>query len=390
MNKQLFALSLLGSASLLANCSCCTSCCCPEPTECVSDFAYTAPVFDLQCDRGLFLEVDFLYWYARETDLSYGAKIALKQINNDPTLNGAGAPVKYEYLKAKWDPGFRVALGWNRDCDGWDVWIGYSWLYNQKISTSSSPLDTLFPASFGETTLLNPWINSSFSAIDLGPRFFDRIQATWRLRWNVLDLELGRHYWLSPCFNMRLFTGIRGAWWQVLFETLANKTFQASSNFNAGQYQFKDEYESSCWGGGLVGGIQPTWYFSCDFALYGQLSGSLIWGDIQVKKKERYLADNTSLDSNVDNSIDFSNHFRGCFSQMTPILDLGLGLRWERNWCCDRYRTTWDLGWEHHVYFDENHRLKTMDNFSNAFKSYAVESGNLGLGGFVLRCRFDF
>ena len=86
---------------------------------------------------------------------------------------------------------------------------------------------------------------------------------------------------------------------------------------------------------------------------------------------------------------------------MTAILDLGLGFRWETTWCCDRYRTAVDLGWEHHIYFDQNHRNKTIDAMSESgsttlfpdvfgYRTYAEATGNVGFGGFVLRVAFDF
>ena len=87
---------------------------------------------------------------------------------------------------------------------------------------------------------------------------------------------------------------------------------------------------------------------------------------------------------------------------MTGLLDLAIGLRWERTWCCDRYRTALDLGWEHHIFFDQNHRWKTdglrsgtngsstaLTNWQ-AYTGYDEASGNLGLGGFVFRLNLDF
>jgi len=42
---------------------------------------------------------------------------------------------------------------------------------------------------------------------------------------------------------------------------------------------------------------------------------------------------------------------------MLATPELGIGLRWEETWCCDRYRTSLDLVWEHHLIFDYNHRV---------------------------------
>lgn len=80
---------------------------------------------------------------------------------------------------------------------------------------------------------------------------------------------------------------------------------------------------------------------------------------------------------------------------MTPMLDAAIGLRWEETWCCDRFRTALDLGWEHHVLFNQNHRMKTNGGEvvlaeASRFASYTEEMGDIALGGFVLRLAFDF
>jgi len=84
MKHPLIALTLLAAAPLSAgyhdqpnqyesedNCYSCNPCCTPQPKKCIDCECYTPAFYDLQCDWGLFLSVDLLYWYARETNLNY-------------------------------------------------------------------------------------------------------------------------------------------------------------------------------------------------------------------------------------------------------------------------------------------------------------------------------
>ncbi|NGX59140.1 MAG: hypothetical protein KR126chlam3_00287 [Chlamydiae bacterium] len=48
---------------------------------------------------------------------------------------------------------------------------------------------------------------------------FDKIQAKWQLDFHSIDLEIGRKYWLSKCFNLRPYAGLRGAWTKTTFRT---------------------------------------------------------------------------------------------------------------------------------------------------------------------------
>jgi len=84
---------------------------------------------------------------------------------------------------------------------------------------------------------------------------------------------------------------------------------------------------------------------------------------------------------------------------MQPVLDTAIGLRWEETWCCDRYRTALDLGWEHHIWFDYSQRYTSSGNTSEAVAagvvvfgetSFSTSSRNVAMGGLVVRLRFDF
>lgn len=401
MKKELLALSLIAFTSLYSEaeakkpqldengyCStcysypcCCEPCCEPEPRKCIDCECYIPPFYDLQCDWGVSLDLEFLYWYAGETNLSYALELKNTQIA--PGVDDyAFSPHRFKHISTKWDPGFRVGLGWNSDCDGWDTQLNWTYMKNCQSSSSSVPLSPQGILSQDASILINPWINFSFAGFELNFPLH-QVKAEWNFHYNQIDLEWGRKSWVSRCFALRPYAAVRGAWWKTRFET---DSIHESSDQT--RRVFNDRFTNRVWGVGLLGGLQPTWYFCTNFALYANFDGALLWGDFEAKKREKYTSDNREL------PLDFQNSSSSCFSQMTAMLDTAIGLRWEETWCCDRYRTAFDLGWEHHILFDQNHRMQTTDFFSSStqlsFLHYNETTGNLGMGGFVLRLRFDF
>jgi len=414
MNKQLLALSLVAAPGLMAQeapessntheqTGYCNTCCVPKPKKCIDTEAYTPAFYDLQCDCGFFFDVEFLYWYAQETDLSYALKLQSTP-RTDQVVNPelVFAPQKYQSINTKWDPGFRIGVGWNSECDGWDYYLNWTY-YRNKSSNSTSVPDTynsngdIGLAAEGEEFLLNPWINQSFHGINSASDLltFDKVSAKWRMSFNQVDLELGRKYWLSRCFNLRPFAGLRGAWTRTNFTTKSFRDF--TDEVSTTDIDFKDKFKSRDWGVGFLGGIQPTWYFCDNFALYSNMDVALLWGDFEVKKSESYVC---VVDQSGTVTIDpnYSNTSTNKFSQMHALLDVAIGLRWEEYWCCDQYRSNLDLGWEHHIWLDHNHRNKSNDYYTNSdpstavsgFRQYDEATGNLGMGGLVIRLRFDW
>lgn len=438
MKEKLFALSLLAVSGLIADghyrddryydnscdpCTTCEPCCVPKPKKCIDCECYSPAFYDLQCAWGAFVDAEFLYWYARETDLPYAFEVKgtnLGNPGNDLIVSGS----RVRTLDVKWDPGFRVGLGWNSECDGWDLYLNWTWYRNKKSNRTSvdphysSGTTTQFNfdiPSNDQFALVDPWINTAFgeeasttpvaSVPDTGTDSlitFNSIRAKWRLQYNNIDLELGRQYWLSRCMTMRPYVGLRGAWTKTRFSVRSNRDFTSTTPlvYNASR-SFRDRFTDRQWGVGFLAGFQPTFLLGCNISIYGNFDAALIWGKYKDHKKERYSETSTVGGVNFNTYVYGPNRVHAEFFTMVPIVDLAIGFRWEDTWCGDRYRTLLDLGWEHHVWFNFNHRYLYNGSYnvnlntaatSNAevFSGFDVVNTSLYFGGFVLRLKFDF
>ncbi|HSX04567.1 MAG TPA: Lpg1974 family pore-forming outer membrane protein [Rhabdochlamydiaceae bacterium] len=360
-----------------------------------SSSLYCSP--PLQCDIGLFATVDFFYWFAQETDLSYALKVKgtnqIASINISPVML---APKKLEQFKTSWDPGFRIGLGFKPHCDGWDLYCDWTYFHNEKKNKASVvPFGTatleFFP-EVGQYALIDPWINiGNFTSVFDAPFLFDTVTAKWKLNLNTIDLELGRKTLLSCSFAMRPYAGVRSAFLNLEFNNSASLTPNSSESVI-----FKDLFENHFWGVGVLAGIQPEWHFNSRWFLFSNLDAALLYGKNSAFKKENYFG---TAGFGAFRIVDYHNKVKSHFSQMQAIIDLSLGLRWEETWCCERYRSALDLSWEQHFWFDASKRLKLNVAFLNdlgggslqfGFQGYDEVSSNLIFGGPVLRARFDF
>lgn len=407
MQKLLLALGIFSITSLSAEpaalavqetCPVSVPECTPQPSICPE--CYVPSYYDLQCASGLYLYGDFFYWYANEDNLS--PCMTVRGVADVAPGSGIAqtvlAAVEVNHLNTKWKPGFRVGLGYNTLHDGWDVETNYTWYQNKKHRSFSVPAfgSTLYPnnPAAGQLGFIDPWINPDLiaSIVPFTYPEFDTVKSLWTLKLNQIDLDLGRKFLLSKSMAMRIYAGARGIWFTTRFNNIASSIAVFSSNFT--NNIFSDKFKTRAWGVGLLGGFEPEWHFCRNFILFTNLDAALLWGKYRANKKEDY----TSLNPTGVQTINYHNSFTNRFFKMQAILDLSIGLRWEETWR-ERVRTYLDFGWEHHIWFDDNHRIKLNPFFAYAtvesttvsgFQGYNELQGNLMMGGAVIRFRVDF
>lgn len=371
-------------------------CCVPQPKKCINCECYVPSFYDLQCDWGMTSYVDFLYWYSNEGNMPYA--LVVTSVAEAP---GAVTPVivasNSKHVGTNWDPGFRLGLGWNTSYDGWDVDANWTWYHNNQSNSTSVPanfshLGSNFYPSVGQQAIIDPWLDAGVfhsAFADSGNTYlFDTVKSSWKLFLNQVDLNLGRKYWLSKSFTMRPYAGGRGAWATTNFRN------QALRISGVDYLDFTDTFKDKFWGVGLMTGFQPEWHITSTFSLFSNFDASLLWGRFKMKKSEDY----TRLISGASQTA-INNNFISNFSKMTTMVDLAFGLRWTENWCNYRYRAYFDAGWEHHIWFDTNNRLKTLGHERlnvltatnpHSFENFEEEVGNLMYGGLVIRARLDY
>ena len=387
------------SLSAAAESQCCSAPqvepCPPCPCEC-----YPPAYCGIECGVGLTANIEFLYWFARETNLPFAGRVNVVSRNSTfPDAPDIALLETLAVLETSWDPGFRVGLAWDMGCDDWDLSLNWTYFFNKSSDSICASFAGLQPV-LGESGLVNPWIdnNAQTSEVIL-PRLplFEKISAKWSLYFNQIDLLLGKTHWLSPCFMIKFNAGLRGFWNRIRFDVNGSQgpktvTSGASliTDFNN---ETSNNWKNDQWALGITMGVQPNWYFYNNFLLFANLDIAMGWGNFCQEVDESYFMAGVLNDVPFVN-INQTNDYQQRFSHMATFLDLALGLRWEEYWCCNRFSTALSVAWEQHVLFNAANRLITFGSVTagstQTFSGFINNIGALLYGGLVVRFQFGF
>ncbi len=321
---------------------------CPPCQRCLGpeNFAGNPPVCPKGCNGDFDITVAAFYWSAHQDGMEYaienGVTQPADQVVATPNVNTvfnqlAGA--EYKHPSSKWDWGFKLGLGYCSPCDGWDVQLLWTWFRGRNHnSLDADPSDN--------TAILPLW--SDFVNSIGGPLFATSAEDHWKLKLNLIDLELGRDFWVSRYLAIRPFVGLRYASIRQHTEIDYNGGSWAG---NATQQAFNGivDLENNYRGAGLRAGLNSEWNFGCGWALWGDLAASIIYGRFRVDHDEIIRLASLSPHS-ITSVLDTTESFRAS----RAILDMGLGVQWSTMFCSCKYGFTAMLGWESHIFFDQN------------------------------------
>jgi hypothetical protein len=337
---------------------------------------------------------DFLLWKAEEDGLEY--VVYLTPLDSS-SLSFSG---KDYAPKFNWGKGFRVGAGYRFGMhDNWDLDVIWTWFYNKAKSSITSPE----PDPSFEPNVMHPtWGGPVFTDISGGVSLTSQAiygKGSWALHYNVGDIELGRHYFISKALSLRPCIGLRAAWINqdysvhyirviryalagVQFAQLAPASFFADNDFH---------------GLGPRLNLDLQWHFSCHWSVLGKISGSLLYGPF---KNRQTL--NTHLLTEFHGVAAFPSLIfteKSKFNRFQTNLEAALGLQWESDFQRVRH---FSLGvfYELTEWFRQNrlvHASTTSDgNFANTTAPgitstpYVKEHGNLGLHGLTFKARLDY
>ncbi len=354
---------------------------CCEPNPCCP----TTPAYgyDVPCEFGilwgagprvcegtdLFVTADFIWWTAREDGLAYAYSGVNGTVGSTNQNGGSGS---VQHPDFGWDPGFKVGLGYNLPHDDWDVYAQYTWLHMQgdKDSTSNP---------VGTTNQLSAiWGISNDNAYPL----VDRATGRWDLHFNVIDLEIGRNYFVSQYLTIRPFAGFKGTWQHQDYKV--RYTRNTVENDEDVRFVNRMRQDQDMWAIGIRSGFNFAWHFVRDFSLFGDMALSAMMTKYDIDRRDReeqYTLDDsgnivdrvygiTTLNTNND------------FYSLKGVLEMDIGLRYDV-WfgCNDAYHLRLQAAWEEQLWWGQNNMIGRFEECAH---------GDLMLHGLTIKARFDF
>jgi len=320
-----------------------------------------------------YVTADFIYWKAYEEGLAY----AYDGVPNAPTaVPPSAGSGKVFRPKFRWEPGFKIGVGNKFDHDGWDLYAQYTWLRShakdEEEEGECCETETVLAKS-------NYWLSTAAcpEAILMGEE-----GARWNLNsFNVLDLELGRDFYVSKFLTLRPFAGLKFSWMHQKYKVkysdilfVGDQGGQPSSLTTIPLGSNVDlEFKQKEFGVGLRFGMDTAWYFCKWLGAYGDFAVTGLWNHF---KERREVEVHTPAGLEYD-----SERIRDKVYDVTGVLEVGLGLFFEWTFCKDAYMFNLAAGWETQVWFNQNNMIFLMNN--NA-------PGNLSFQGFTLEAGFAF
>lgn len=368
---------------------------CPKKSICGPDREINPSVYPITYDACCCEDEEFgitvapFYWAAHEDGLEFGI------YNNVANTQYQGTLIEANFLSPefKWEFGVKAGLFYNSPHDGWD--INFLWTHFHGKAKRNEEADTEDNVTLLALRSAYAVQNPQVAANDNGILFATEIDAYWKLKMDLIDLELGREFWTSKYLSIRPHIGLRGGWIDQTFELQHKGGSWGSVDgaaYTSPAVTNEIHYRNNFKGVGLRGGLDTMWHFNCNWGLYGRLAMALMYGRFEVDQDEdNRLA--TAPFSKTD-IIDLEDSFHAT----RGIADLELGVAYTTLFKDEKYQFTIALGWEHHLFFNQNQMWRVTrigdttagtPNISGA-NIYEQGRGDLSTQGATLTFKLTF
>ncbi len=279
-----------------------------------------------------YIQAAYTFWvpYQEGMNLAYSGTNATADLPGNiisPSINGCS--------------GFKVAIGANTMHDGWMVGLNYAWFNISPAMATNKFLD-------GRTYI---------STFDDSGDTINSISSKWSNQFNRLDGQLDRTFYAGHYLTFRPWLGLLGAW--------DNQHLDANENENESQSIVVDEqvrWQQSWWGVGPYAGVEASYFFTSEWALYISSGGSMLLANHCLTQAEY------EMEGNAVGTYEFNQ--KNNLYNVEPMIETSLGLRWESFW------TEWalciDLSWELQTYFSHN-GFQSFDSPMGLMGNYSMQ-----------------
>ncbi len=308
--------------------------------------------------------VDGLYWQAKEDGFEYAI-----QNNTGAVRINDGVVRRVDF---DWRGGFRVGAGYCTPCGYYQVnafWTRYHTNGNDCLQLTYP--QTLFPVWTNPTSSLTSEQNATaYSKLDLD-MFDARVTALFECHDRIdlmpsIGLVFAR---INQCFNI----GMSGGSSIGPVATVLDDAIIMTNNFK---------------GVGPKVGMHSLWNIACGVSLVAQADVALLYGKFNLSQKEI-----VTFSNNIDPTV-FLYIPCNQFNMMRPIVDMMIGLRWDRPhnrdaFCCNTPCHFFvEAGWELNYFFGQNMLMRFSDDVTPGAN---IElNGDLATQGLMVRVSIRF
>ena len=336
-------------------------------------------------ERRVFIEADYLFWVPSQENLIYASKAKLSTADGSGNgITGISGRIKTPSFELS--SGVRVGLG-GYTSDGWDVNARATYLYSDTKS--------IHHANTAEGQALLP----AFIPLVLGS-IANKATASWQLNAWIFDLNLGREYFLTRRLTIHPFIGLRGAMFNQAFRTTYNANFSQSN----GRTTVNEEHTTGIRmhndfaGAGPRAGLDSSFYLSKRWSLLGGVSGTVYYGQYQVKSNGDGFNGDNNGSANTPRIRPLTVNYKNKGHLVRTNMDAYFGIGWDHWYNNGKNRVYLALVTEGSYWWGINQLCDTdltLNNDSNSnsndFSSnFQKRNGDLGFFGGTFHFQLDF
>jgi len=322
---------------------------------------YNAPAtVTLQGGYDVGASASFTYWSPSQENMELG--IVSDSADTDFTINGDVVNLPFDYA-----PGFQLAFWTDLYRDHWDGLVRYTWLHNtDRVSTSLDPSGTksIYPLRQKPSVSV--------------PQYLDG-RGEWNLQMDLIDVEMGRSYYVGEELTVRPYFGLRSALIRQKADTAyLNNIITTTSRVNVYITQ-----RAHSWGIGPMVGVDSHWLLGQGLSLYCAGFGDLLFTQYTTLNWSQKATDVSGV------FVAGSRYLVGQhdLNYVRPHLSLDLGVSWGSYFFSDRVHCELMAEYGFQVFFNQNMFRGFLDDQSIAS---VVPNGNLYVQGFTFTTKWDF
>ena len=336
-----------------------------EPTTC----AYNAPArVDIACGWDCWISGSFLYWQPRQKGLDVGYHTYPSVINGVNVTHSDPVNMDFDY-----HPAFKVGLGCSTDRDDWTFFVEYTRFY----SSDSHSKDVA--SVFSDTNnLLSPWVYSDlYYRLLLGYGEISYIKGDWKLHTNILDLEIGRPFYLGKKLVFAPFFGARGGWIDQKYKFTGTLR---STQTETDTLTIYASNKSDSWLIGPRAGLDTKWLLGCGFRMFADMAAALFYQHFKTNVKQ-YIPRQTNVTTALE------RRYKNKIGYLTPNIEIGVGFGYGTYFADSTWHFDLTAGYEFHYFWNQNMMRHLNDG---AVYLTDGDAGDLMLHGLTITAKFDF
>jgi hypothetical protein len=332
-----------------------SSCCgapCNEPPAC--GWAYNPPAYarcgcETSCNgfsESLSGSVDFLWWRANAEGLQLGTEETVSTFTTSTDHTTVLNTSRTKKPNFKYDAGFRIGLINHCACDCYDVALKWTHFHTKAHVRGFTP--TALNTAADTTTFYSDWERI------VGANATEA-EGRYTLNLDLIDLELGRKFYVSNCFVLRPSFGLRGVRiYQNYHVESSSSTGSTPDTVALTDFTSVVKARSDQLAIGPRLGLDIEVHLGCGVVLFGEAAGAIVFGKFDNHARET-LTDYVAPTTPTVTSFEYEANSSAYRTSRTNT-DLAIGIKWEHcyEWCNRLHPVSLAFAWEHHAFYNMN------------------------------------